>query len=279
MELGGRTTAASIARSALAVVLLGALLAAHTAEAASTTVQGAFNGRQPETSSRVARDGTATACPLEPYPGTFDGQSFYQAFTFCNGDADTCYTATYDPGTCGDEVHLLAYTNFFDPNNLPANYAGDIGGSNLFTFSFPVPAGLHFQIVAQTNFGMAECTYGFTIDAMRCVAPAPALSESALALAACVLLLIAAAAMRRSRAGMIALVLCAMLAGLGGIAAAPIAADPTPGAARACGLSCSAEYRRCAEEKCDSGAWDKNPECLSECRRSYDSCRSACPAD
>jgi hypothetical protein len=133
--------------------------------------------------------------------------------------------------------------------------------------------------VAQTNFGMAECMYGFTIDAMRCVAPAPALSPSALALACCVLLLIAAAAMRRSRAGMLALTLCAMLVGLGGVAAAPTAADPTPGAARACGLICSAEYKRCAQEQCDSGAWDKNPECLTACRRTYDACRSACPVE
>jgi len=213
---------------------------------------------------------------MEPYPGTQDQPAAYQTFTFCNGDAETCFTATYLPGTCGDEVHLLAYLNIFNPNDLPTNYAGDLG-TIAGSFSFVVPAGLHFQVVAQTNFGFPECAFGFTVDAMPCVAPAPTLSVAALALSGCVLLLVAAAAIRRSRFAMLGLMLCAVIAAVGGPAAAPVAADPTPANPRACILACSAELKRCAEERCDSGAWDKNPECLAECRRNFDVCRQACP--
>ena len=265
-----------LARSLVGGALFGGLLAAHIAAAATTTVQAAFDGRQPEMPQRVLRDGTATMCPMEPYPGTVDLPSFYQTFVFCNGAEETCFTTTYLPGTCDDEVHLLAYVDLFDPTDLDMNYAGDLGTSLVDTFSFVVPAGRRFQIVAHTNFGMPECTFGFTVDAMRCTAAAPALSGPALALAACALFLAGAAATRRSPRAMVWLILCAVIVGIGGAAAAPTDGDPTPTDARTCGLSCSAEYKACAHEQCDSGAWDKDPECLVQCRRSYDACREAC---
>lgn len=264
-------------RTLVGVALLGGVMMVGPAGAAPfTTVQAAFDGRQPEMPERLLRDGTPTTCQMEAFPGVFASSSFWQSFLFCNSGEETCFTATYEGGTCGDEVHLMAYLDRFDPSDLPTNYAGDVGGSKTHTFSFVVPAGARFVIVAQTSFGMADCAFGFSIDAMRCPAPAPLLSGAALALAAGVLLLIAFAALRRSRRALSALMLCALITVLAGPAAAPVGADPTPAVPRACGLSCSAEYKACAIERCDSGAMDKDPQCLTECRRSYDACVQAC---
>jgi hypothetical protein len=157
------------------------------------------------------------------------------------------------------------------------NYIGDVGSTEDGPFSFVVPAGATFLIVAQTNFGPVDCQYSFTIDAMPCAAPAPALSGSGAALAIGGLVLIAGLALRRARLTLAALVLAATLGTFAGPAAAPLAAaDPTPAPARACDLDCGAQYKTCARQQCDSGTADSDVDCLSACRDTYLSCRSGC---
>jgi hypothetical protein len=268
---------ACIARILFDVALLVGVMVGQAAAAPSTTVSAVFDGRQPEMPNRVFRDGSPTTCVMEAFPGVFATSSFWQSFPFCNTGDETCFTASFDRGTCGNNVHLMAYINRFDPNNLAMNYAGDVGASNAGMFSFVIPAGEQFLIVAQTNFGMADCAFGFTVDAMRCAAPAPTLSRFATLLALGLLSLVAAGAMRRSRHGLTVLILGAVIAAFAGPAAAPIAADPTPRGAHACALDCSAAYEACATEQCESGSMDKNPDCLTQCRRSYDACVATCP--
>ena len=158
------------------------------------------------------------------------------------------------------------------------NFIGDVGLSDTESFSFVVPAGARF-LIAQTNFGMADCAFSFTINALPCATTtAPALSGAALALLGCTLLLIGSVAVRRSRHALPVLLLGALIALFAGPAAAPLAADPTPTEPyRQCALSCSAAYKACAKERCDSSAMDKDPVCLTECRRSHDACLQECP--
>jgi hypothetical protein len=247
------------------------------AHAATPTIHAAFDGRQPAMPARLFRDNSATTCQMEAFPGTLPFESFWQSFAFCNSGPETCFTATFDEGTCGDDVHIMAYLDRFDPNDLAMNYAGDVGRSDSLPFSFVVPAGARFLIVAQTNFGAADCAFGFTVDAMPCPTHAPLLSSFALAVLACVLGLGGFAVVRRLPPRLAVLALCALIVAAAVPAAAPIAAQPTPGAARLCALDCSAAYKTCAKERCDSGAMDKDPACLMECHRGYEACVQACP--
>jgi hypothetical protein len=198
METRGRLLLAAIAAAAFLDGALPAVL-----HAVPTTIHGVFNGLQPEMPNRINRDFIPSGCAVEPFPGEEAGPALWQSFAFCNTGPETCFTAVYDRGDCGFDVHLMAYVDRFDPNDLALNFVGDLGGSDSGPFSFVVPANSRFLIVAQTNVNPFEdCAFSFTIDAMRCATPAPALSPSAVALAIAMLGLIAFAAMRRMHRGL-----------------------------------------------------------------------------
>jgi hypothetical protein len=256
--------------------LLGVTLAAGATRAATTTVHAAFNGDEPQMPDRLFRDGSPTTCAMEAFPGDFPGPAQWQRFRFCNNGPETCFTATFDEGDCGDDVHIMAYVNSFDPSDLQMNYAGDTGASDSLPFSFVVPTGGQFFIVAQTNFGMADCAFSFTVNAMRCATPAPLLSQFAILLALGALSIVAGAAIWRTRQTLPALMLCAVIAVFAGSAAAPLAAEPTAPPSRVCALSCSAAYKACAKERCDSSAMDTDPDCLRDCQREHQVCLQAC---
>src|SRR5262245_48019506 len=271
-------TTGAMRRATLASALLLFGWPASAARAATTTVNAAFNGSEPEMAQRLVRDKTASTCDSAPFPGIFkENPTFYSTFPFCNTGPETCFTVDFENGTCDIDVHLEAYANRFFPGDLKTNYIGDVGKTEDGDFSFVVPAGAMFVVVAQTNFGPADCQYSFTVDAMPCVAPAPALTGHGAALALGGLLVIAALALRRTRLTPAALVLAATLAAFAGPAAAPLAAtDSTPAPARACDLDCAAQYKACAREQCDSGTADHDMACLKRCRDAYLACRDAC---
>jgi hypothetical protein len=247
------------------------------ARAATTTINSFFNGSEPEMPQRLFRDGSDSTCDDAPFPGIFDTPSFYRTFPFCNPGPDTCFTVDFENGTCDVDVHLEAYANRFDPNDLAANYIGDVGSTEDGPFSFVVPAGATFLLVAQTNFGPANCQYSFTVDAMTCAAPAPALSAAGAGLALAGLALIGALALRRTRTTLAALALLATLGAFAGPAAAPLAAaDPTPAPAMSCDLECGVQYKTCARESCDSDEADTDVACLQACRDAFLTCRAGC---
>lgn len=259
------------------LALAAVLLAAIPARAATTTINSVFNGSEPEMSQRLFRDGDNSTCDSAPFPGIFDSPSFYRTFPFCNPGPDTCFTVDFDNGTCDIDVHLEAYANGFDPTDLAANYIGDVGSTEDGPFSFVVPAGEKFLVVAQTNFGPANCQYSFTVNAMTCAAPAPALSGSGAALALAGLALVGVLALRRTRATLAALALLAILGSFAGPAAAPLAAaDPTPPPANLCDLDCGTQYKACARDVCDVDEADSNLDCLENCRDAFLACRAGC---
>ena len=269
-----RSTPAVVGLAAAVLVSGGA---AAPAPAATTTINSFFAGNEPQMPQRLLRDGTGSTCDSAPFPGVFDTPSSYRTFPFCNPGPDTCFTVEFENGTCDIDVHLEAYANRFDPNDLAANYIGDVGSTEDGLFSFVVPAGATFLIVAQTNFGPADCQYSFTVDALRCAAPAPALSASGVALALGGLAVIGALALRRTRLALAGLALAAALGAAAGPAAAPLAAaEPTPQPARVCPLDCGAQYKTCARETCASGDADTNLACLTSCRDTFVACRAAC---
>jgi hypothetical protein len=245
--------------------------------AATSTIRSHFDGSEPQMPQRLLRDNTPTTCDAERFPGTFDTPAFYRTYEFCNPGPQTCFTVDFDNGTCDIDVHLEAYIDAFDPNDLATNYAGDLGATEDGEFSFVVPAGHSFLIVAQTNFGPATCQFGFTIDAMHCPAPAPALSPTGGALALGALAVIALLALRRTRVALAALALAATLGVFAGPAAAPLAAaDPQPTAFQLCDLACGDDYQTCAVNQCGSGVSDQDIACLSDCRDAYVACRASC---
>ena len=166
----------------------------------------------------------------------------------------------------------MAYLNSFDPNNMAANYLGDVGSSVSQPFSFAVPGGQNFVVVAQTNFGPVLCSYSFSLSGANCVnIGAPALS--AWGSAASIILLLLAGGLTLRRRG-------ARRALLGiGVVTVLVLAMPRLGSTvdnMSCMTTCSESFAACAATQCGSGAADNDPQCLESCRQTYDACAAAC---
>lgn len=260
-----------------AAALLAAALPAPLS-AITTTIESRFNGSEPQMPDRMFRDGDPSTCEMAPFPGEFASSAYWQSFRFCASSAETCVTAIYEEGTCGDEVHLMAYRHSFDPENLVENYAGDTGSSDTLPFSFVVSPGGPFYIVAQTNFGLTDCQFGFTVEAGPCSQGAPLLSGgSGIVLVGGALLLLGVATLRRPRQALAAMALIATVAVSSGPAVAPVGAgsnEPSPRVE--CLFGCGNIYSVCASNICDSGPADNDPDCLLNCSASHDMCVQSC---
>ncbi|RPI31415.1 MAG: DUF11 domain-containing protein [Chloroflexota bacterium] len=138
----------------------------------TTTVTGQLD---PATSQvqvgRLFRDGVASTCSAKEFPGIFNptGNYLYELFgPYENyGSQNACVVVTYKP--CGANAHLVAYQNSYNPSNQSLNYLGDVGLSTSQPFSFTVPAGENFFLVAQSTtqlFGM--CSFEFSISQVPC---------------------------------------------------------------------------------------------------------------
>jgi hypothetical protein len=201
-----RNQGQSCISACLALLLLcwfaiGSQLLAQECPANGTVIQGAFDPSDQTMPARLFRDSVASTCAApKAFPSVNIGTNLFETFEFRNFGAEACVTATLDVGNCDAQVHLMAYLDSFDPNNLSTNYLADVGSSASQPFSFVVPAGQRFIMVAQTNYGPTTCSYRFTLSGARCAVPAPALSGSGLAGGVLLLMLIALRAfVRRSR--------------------------------------------------------------------------------
>jgi hypothetical protein len=243
--------------------------------AVTTMVESAFDGSEPDMPMRLFRDGSGSTCEAAPFPGDINIPSTWRSFRFCASKSEPCYTVTYDAETCEKDVHLMAYRSSFDPDDLMANYIGDIGASEELPFSFVVPAGGAFLIVAQTNFGMATCRFSFTVDAGPCTVGTPMVSEVGVVVVGGALLLLGVTALRRPRQALAAVLLAVAIAIPAGPAVAPLSAG-TPRGLNSCELNCVTAMRACAIDQCDSHSFDRNPACLEDCGEVYSDCIEVC---
>jgi hypothetical protein len=260
-----------------AAALLAAALPAPLA-AVTTTIESQFTGAEPQMPDRMFRDGSPSTCEMAPFPGLFASRAYWQSFRFCASSAQTCVTATYDEGNCGDEVHLMAYRGSFNPEDLTANYAGDTGASDSLPFSFVVSPSGPFYIVAQTNFGLTDCQFGFMVEAGPCSTGAPLLSGAGgIVLVGGALLLLGVATLRRPRQALAGMALIAAVAVSAGPAVAPVGAgsnEPPPNVE--CLFDCGEVYSACASTICNSGPVDNDPNCLQNCSAAHDMCVQGC---
>lgn len=138
-------------------------------------VDAAFTGTHTQ-SGRIFRDGAATACPGEVYPGIFNaGTTYnYETFTYTNTSAATaCVTVNFNPDTsgaspCATNAHASAYIGSYDPANQSLNYVGDVGSSITQPFSIDVPAGADLVLVVTNTSAQAVCSFGFEILNLPC---------------------------------------------------------------------------------------------------------------
>lgn len=168
-------------RVAIGGVLFASALGMASAANAAVTVTGTFDGTEATMDGRLFRNATASTCsPTKAYPGISGAGSAraYRTDTVYNNGPAQCVTVAFDVGTCGTNVHLVAYAGSFNPADLSQNYIGDVGSSSSQSFSFTAPADSAIVIMAQDNNGVAaRCTYSFTSTELF---PTPVLSPTAI---------------------------------------------------------------------------------------------------
>ena len=113
----------------------------------------------PTMPNRLFRDGTASVCGTpKAYPGNIAAIVNYATVNIKNNTgAEQCININgviTDPAL-GGGIHLSAYNNTFDPNNLGTNFAGDSGLSVTTTtggFGVTVPNNGVIVLVMNTNY-------------------------------------------------------------------------------------------------------------------------------
>lgn len=124
---------------------------------------------------RIFRDGEATGCPGEVYPGIFNPATTYnfEQFVFSNTSAAAaCVTINFDPNAgavpCGTNAHAIAHIGSYDPNNQSANYVGDVGSSVTQPFSVEVPGNSDLVVVVTNTAAAAVCDFAFQVVDLPC---------------------------------------------------------------------------------------------------------------
>jgi hypothetical protein len=110
----------------LPLVLL-LILVPVTTFAASLTVDVTIANSDPTQAGRLVRTNVMSSCNSDKTcPGVFDSTPrHYQSFALFNESASASCT-TFSATSSGN-LYWVAYFNSFDPNNLCANYAADLG--------------------------------------------------------------------------------------------------------------------------------------------------------
>lgn len=151
---------------------------------------------------RPIRDGVASTCAGETFPGTSGGGAsfFYESLSYRNfASIDTCITVAFDPSAganpCGPNGFATAYLGTYDPANPSVGYLGDVGSSVAQSFSFTVPAESDYSIVLFNTVTAASCDAEITLSGATCqadfavcvVPPIPTMSRFGTALLAILL--------------------------------------------------------------------------------------------
>lgn len=134
------------------------------------TFSGTLESGDPTVTGRIFRDAIASTCASpKACPGTFGSASFfYDTHTVTNPTASTACVTVSALSTNGQQVHVTAYTNSFNPTNICTNYLADQGSSSIATpvnFSFNIPAGGTVVLVIYNPInGSLSTPYNITVD-------------------------------------------------------------------------------------------------------------------
>ncbi len=129
---------------------------------------------EPVETGRLFRDGVVSTCDyVKAVPALNDSNPrHYRAFGFTNGASyEKCYTANV-VSTCPGNVYGLFLTTYLDgfvPTDPRANYLADEGASGLNNYSFVVPAGRDFYVVANEVIADEGCaSFQFRLGSCSC---------------------------------------------------------------------------------------------------------------
>jgi hypothetical protein len=127
---------------------------------------------------RLYRNDVKSECSARKiFPGITSGDTtLFEKFGPYSGTGfpENCITVNLNPLTCGfgATVHLIAYSQEPNPNNLTLGYLGDEGYSQGLAdfgyFSVPYIDKTSLWILAQTNFGGSNCQFEFSIAWADC---------------------------------------------------------------------------------------------------------------
>lgn len=136
-----------------------------------------FTATTGQQAGRMTRTILASACgaPTQ-FPGLFSATARrYDAYTFssCTTSAPTCVSVSLSSACSGSRgVFASVYLDSFDPNNIEANYLGDVGDipfpDELLTLSFQVPRGRSFVVVVHelNSGGSTGCEYTINVSGL-----------------------------------------------------------------------------------------------------------------
>ncbi|HPH94568.1 MAG TPA: kelch repeat-containing protein [Anaerolineaceae bacterium] len=125
--------------------------------------------------SRLLRDDPENTCAAPQSCSVYASTDVvrYNAYAFINNsDASQCVNVTVVNESCGTvQLQSATYLNSYDPNNLCANFLGDIGstvtGTN--SYSVTVPAWTKYTVVVNTVNPAASCsTYQLIVEPGEC---------------------------------------------------------------------------------------------------------------
>ena len=150
--------------AAIAAALAAAAPSAEAGQFASQSfgLAGAPGPNLPSHVGQFPRDGLASPCGDTLLGGSPIGTAAHayksRAFTSVINES-VCVTVGVTAPTCGDEVMSETYSPSFDPNNITANWIGDLGYSppTQISYGVTIPAGASFETVVDEVSPSANC--------------------------------------------------------------------------------------------------------------------------
>jgi hypothetical protein len=141
------------------------------------TFRGALTAGDPQQALRLYRDGTPDSCSATGTCATFStGTRAYDVHTMINNTTgQQCLQVNVSTACTGTNyIFVAAYQGAFSPNNICANWVGDIGSSPdpSGSFSFRAQSGQAYSLVVSEVTQGAGCPdYSLTVTANNCGLP------------------------------------------------------------------------------------------------------------
>jgi hypothetical protein len=157
-------------------ITAAAAVPCNTCASGSIACSGQLIGHGTPATARAAADAVPSTCANEACAGSTSGTFNYLTYSFSNNSgASQCFTVTFDNAcnTAANSLFSAAYSPFFDPNNLCANFLGDLGNGTQTTtsYSFTVANGQTFDVVVWNRVSNSYCSSPFTLTLTPCPCP------------------------------------------------------------------------------------------------------------